>query len=167
VCEWKLLTSSPLKHVKKLAVPRGRTRFLSKEERKLLLKMCREGSCAHLYPINLIAFLTGMRRGEILGLQWKDIDPEHRRLTLHRNKNGDRRIFPLIGPLLETLQELAALQKNADKDDFLFAGRSGKAPLNFRQSWKIALSKANIFMIPVMTLFQSWRSWVIPCTLSA
>jgi integrase len=72
------------------------------------------------------------------------IDPEHRRLTLHRTKNGDRRILPLIGPLLEILQELATLRKTDNKDDFLFAGRSGKAPINFRQSWKIALNKAGI-----------------------
>jgi integrase len=85
-----------------------------------------------------------MRRGEILGLKWKDIDLEQRRLTLHRTKNGDRRILPLIGPLLETLQELTILRKSDNNDDFLFPGRSGKGPMNFRQSWKIALAKAKI-----------------------
>jgi integrase len=74
VCEWKLLTSSPLKHIKKLAEPRRRTRFLTKDERLRLLKICKESPCPHLYPITLIAFLTGMRRGEILGLKWQDID---------------------------------------------------------------------------------------------
>lgn len=143
ICEWKLLTSSPLKHVKKLAEPRGRTRFLTKEERMRLLKICKESTCPHLYPITLIAFLTGMRRGEILGLKWKDIDLEQRRLTLHRTKNGDRRVLPLIGPLLKILQELSTLRK-CDANDFLFPGRSGKGPMNFRQSWKMALDKAGI-----------------------
>lgn len=145
VCEWKLLTSSPLKHVRKLAEPRGRTRFLSKDDRERLLKACKESSCPHLYPITLFALLTGMRRGEILGLKWKDIDLDQRRLILNRTKNGDRRILPLIGPLLDMLKTLKTLpQDSNNSENFLFPGRNGRGPINFRQSWKIALDKAGI-----------------------
>jgi integrase len=38
-----------------------------------------------------------MRRGEILGLQWRDIDHESRTARLHLTKNGDGRDVPL-GP---------------------------------------------------------------------
>lgn len=143
--EWRLLSSSPLKSVRKLAEPRGRTRFLTKEDRERLLLACKESQCPHLYPITLLALLTGMRRGEILGLKWKDIDLNQRRLTLHRTKNGDRRVLPLIGPLLEMLMSLKKLRKEDKNEDvYLFPGRSGKEPINFRKSWNIALDKARI-----------------------
>lgn len=64
VSEWKLLTSSPLKHVRKLPEPRGRSRYLSKEERSRLLKACKESPCPHLYFITMMALFTGMRRGK-------------------------------------------------------------------------------------------------------
>lgn len=145
VREWRLLTASPFKNVSKLKEPRGRTRFLSKNDRTRLLQECKESPCLHLYPITLLAFFTGMRRGEILGLQWKDIDLEQKRLTLRRTKNGDRRILPLIGPILKMLQSLETVRKtNKSDDDFLFPGRNGKGPINFRKSWNIALAKAGI-----------------------
>lgn len=143
--EWRLLSSSPITNVRKLAEPRGRTRYLSKDDRERLLKACKESQCPHLYPITLIALLTGMRRGEILGLRWCDIALEEKRLVLHRTKNGDKRILPLVGPLLQILQELHLSRYDGSRDeDFLFAGRNGKKPINFRQSWKLALKKAVI-----------------------
>jgi integrase len=53
-----------------------------------------------------------MRKGEILGLQWKDIDLETGRITLHYTKNGDRRVVPVQGLALTTLQNLAPPFKN-------------------------------------------------------
>lgn len=145
ISEWKLLTSSPLKHVRKLAEPRGRTRHLSKEERGRLLKACKESPCPHLYPITKMALLTGMRRREILGLRWRDINLTQRRLTLHRTKNGDQRVLPLIGHLLKLFQMLESLRKtDSSTDDFLFPGRNGLGPINFRQSWNNALNVAGI-----------------------
>jgi integrase len=45
-------------------------------------------------PLALAAF-TGMRRGELLGLRWMDVDLENRRLYLHETKNGSLRVLPL------------------------------------------------------------------------
>jgi integrase len=142
--EWRLIASSPLKNIRKLQESRGRTRHLSKDERMRLIQACKESSCLHLYAITMIAFLTGMRKGEILGLRWKDIDLEQRRLTLHRTKNGDQRILPLIGPLLTLLQDLNTQRKDLYDLSLLFPGRNGKKGLDFRQSWKVALEKAKI-----------------------
>jgi integrase len=37
-----------------------------------------------LFPLYRLAASTGMRRGEILGLRWKDVDLERRRLTVRQ-----------------------------------------------------------------------------------
>ena len=46
----------------------------SKEEIRELLNVVRQDSPTKYYPVVLTALLTGMRRGEILGLKWDRID---------------------------------------------------------------------------------------------
>ena len=45
-------------------------------------------------PLALAAF-TGMRRGELLGLRWVDVDLEGRRVYLRETKNGSLRVLAL------------------------------------------------------------------------
>ena len=49
----------------------------------------------HLRPIVVLALFTGMRRGEILGLKWHDIDVKRNIITLLNTKNGDKREVPM------------------------------------------------------------------------
>ena len=74
VKEWHWLTDNPLRRVSKKTEPRGRVRYLSDEERTRLLDACRKSECQSLYPIVLFALTTGMRRGELLGLHWSNVD---------------------------------------------------------------------------------------------
>ncbi|MEA5155574.1 tyrosine-type recombinase/integrase [Raineyella sp.] len=39
-----------------------------------------------LGPLYEVTVLTGMRRGEVCGLRWDDVDLEHRRLTIRHNR---------------------------------------------------------------------------------
>lgn len=101
---------SPTRHVEKQAEGRGRVRFLSDDERNRLLAKCRESPWPRLYLLVLMAITTGARRGELLGLEWKDVDLERAEATLHDTKNGDRRVLILIP------QVIAELEKFAPKD---------------------------------------------------
>jgi len=56
-------------------------------------------------PMALAAF-TGMRRGEILGLCWKDIDLENQRVYLTETKNGTLRLLALNGLAVQVLQSV-------------------------------------------------------------
>jgi integrase len=42
-----------------------------------------------------LAAFTGMRRGELLGLRWMDVDLAGRRVYLRETKNGSLRVVPL------------------------------------------------------------------------
>ncbi len=101
-------------------------------------------SCPHLFPIVLMALSTGMRKGEIVGLKWQDIDLDGERLVLHKTKNGDRRVVPLKGPILTLLKSLAAQNKYVTTEQFVFPGRRSDEPIDFRTSWNRAVQNAQL-----------------------
>jgi len=74
---------------------------LSHEAIDALLQACEAASEPLLAPIVRVALETGMRRGEILNLQWKDIDHERRRIYVNRSKNGLARCIPASRRVLE------------------------------------------------------------------
>lgn len=87
---------------------------LTKQELTLLLETFREHYPDH-YPLLLTMARTGMRIGEVLGLQWGDIDFNSRFITIQRNisrgrietpKNGKIRRIDMSQQLAEVLQDL-------------------------------------------------------------
>lgn len=90
--EWEWLDHHPVRRVRRPKQPQGRVRFLTKDELSALLSACQRSDQPHLYPIVVLAVSTGMRKGEILGLRWQDIDFARYRITLDRTKNGERRL---------------------------------------------------------------------------
>jgi len=89
--QWKLLRENAAHGVELPELPEGRTRYLSPTELKAVLQAAPEWMRA---PVGLAA-ATGMRRGELLKLRWKDIDRERRIAHLLDTKNGDLRPLPL------------------------------------------------------------------------
>jgi integrase len=103
--EWGWVAANPLRNVSKPVEPRGRVRFLDTNECSRLLGACRGSASEALYIIVVLALTTGMRRGEIMGLRWWDVNLDDACLTLHQTKNGERRVVPLVGQALELLQK--------------------------------------------------------------
>lgn len=61
-------------------------RTLDADEAQRLL---RAAVGTRLYEVVLLGLATGMRRGEILGLQWKDIDFDRKRVMVRRSLQPD------------------------------------------------------------------------------
>ena len=106
--EWGINTSNPVLSVRKPAQPQGRSRVLSYEEERLLLQACEPKANRNIYtrPFVILAIETAMRRGEILGLNWRDVDYSKRTAFLQLTKNGESRTVPLSTRAIETLQAL-------------------------------------------------------------
>ena len=90
---------NPTKGVKKQRMENRRDRFLSEAEIQSLLSMC----SPRIYPILVCALLTGMRRGEILGMRWENVSLERNIIYILQTKTGQPREIPLAPKLKEVL----------------------------------------------------------------
>ncbi len=142
VREWGWIEDNPVLKVKKPTEPRGRVRFLSDDERAALLNACRESSNPWLYLTVVVALSTGVRKGELMGLTWKDVDLQAGRIVLHDTKNGERRVVPLAGPALALLKDHAKVRRL--DTDLLFPGQRKDTPVDLRAPWETALKRAGI-----------------------
>lgn len=141
--EWGWIEISPMPKVKKPREPRGRVRFLSDEECAKLLDSCRKSENRYLYPVVLLAISTGARSGEIMSLQWNNIDFERARATLFDTKNGDTRALLLSPQLIVEFEKLRA--SNLAGSTLIFASeRKPTVPMELRSYWREALKLAGI-----------------------
>lgn len=141
VREWHLLNDNPVARVSKKTEPRGVVRYLADEERARLLDACRKSEYKPLYMIVLFAITTGMRRGELIGLRWPDVDLDRGIAVLHNTKNGDRRSVPIVPEVGALLREHGKVRKL--DNDLVFASE-GKGAVWFDKFWYRALKEAKV-----------------------
>ncbi|MDA1117095.1 MAG: tyrosine-type recombinase/integrase [Proteobacteria bacterium] len=141
VKEWHLLTDNPLRRVSKMKEPAGRVRYLSDDERTALLDACAKSEYKPLRLIVLFAMTTGMRRGELLGLRWQDVDLERRVAVLHKTKNSERRSVPIVPEVAELLREHGKVRRL--DTELIFPGE-GSGPVWFDAEWYAALKAAKV-----------------------
>jgi integrase len=82
------------------------------EEKKLL-----ETSIERLRPILKVAIDTGMRKGEILGLKWDQVDFRRSQIRVERTQSGRTKFIPISSELLDILKEL---MKREGRAEYLF-----------------------------------------------
>ena len=92
-----------------LPEPEGRERFLSDHERVELLKAAKADPL--IYNGIMIALSTGLRRGELLALDWKDVDltAKDPAVMVMQSKNGKARAVPLTDAAVSAFKRLRSL----------------------------------------------------------
>lgn len=90
-----------------LADEKKRERIITLEEENRLLEACTEVR-SHLRPIIICALDTGMRLGEIIKLQWKDVDFDRKLITIQgfNTKTLTTRLVAMTTRLEKTLLEI-------------------------------------------------------------
>ncbi len=125
--EWGEVVRMP--KIKPLQVPPQKFDFLSVEEANRLI---RAGNDPQWRAMVVVALRTGLRLGELLALDWTDIDLEASRLTVRRSVFGNQFVSPKSNrirhiPLTDqTLRVLCAIKQPAG----LVFKRRGPGPLN-------------------------------------
>jgi len=143
VKEWGWMEDNPMRKVTKPKESRGRVRFLSDDERIRLLKSCKASSNSYLYLVVVLALSTGMRKSEIMGLTWENVDLNRGKAILHETKNDERRAVAITGHALELLKELSKVRRI--DSNFLFPSKGNRRKsINLRAPWEGALREADI-----------------------
>lgn len=149
---WGWGSANPFEHVNKIGkIKDERNRFLDEEERKALLKCCKDSGNELLYPIVVFALSTGARKREILDLTLDDLDLKRGIATLRDTKNGETRTVPVVHHLHDLMREQVAAA-NALYDDlgapkkgrWLFPRYGGLKPIDIRAPWEKALADAKV-----------------------
>jgi integrase len=144
VKEWEWMRENPVFKIEKPKQAQGRKRVLTDEEQQKLLQACQESGSKDLFLIVALALGTGMRKGEIMGLRWRNIQLGEvtGTILLERTKNGRSRSVLITGLLLGLLQERRQQQR---ADSLLFPSPNyPNQPVDIRSAWERALQKAGI-----------------------
>lgn len=98
----------------------------------------------YLKPAVLLSLNTGLRRGELFGLKWSDVDFVQKTLTVAAEsaKNGKTRHIPLNDEGLNVLKGWR--EQTASLNGYIFEGRNGQMFHDVRKSWAGVLEKAKI-----------------------
>jgi integrase len=119
--EWHWIAHNPFDGVSKLRESRGRVRYLNDEERARLLAETAKDSTLHTFVI--VALSTAARAGELLRLQWRDVDLKEGRLMFRKTKNDQPRAVWLHGEALRLLKEHAKVRQLHVHEVFPGAGK--------------------------------------------
>jgi integrase len=107
--EWGINMTNPVPFVKKPPSPQGRNKTLTNDELERLLEACTprvKNGNIWVLPIVKFALASAMRRGEMLGLRWSEVNLDKRTAYIPLTKNGESRTVPLSSEAINILKEL-------------------------------------------------------------
>jgi integrase len=122
--EWELIKENKARLIRPPKVQEKEIAYFSEQEAETLIRELSKAPHQEAVMIKLL-LLTGMRRGELCGLEWKDIDVDKRTLAIRRasqyipelgvftkepKTKSSRRVLPLSGPAAQVLEQHRAWQ---------------------------------------------------------
>lgn len=165
-CREGYLKEDPGQFIKRLDLQEKEVDILTTEEIKLFLQHVRP----QYYPFFLCAVLTGLRQGELLGLQWQDIDFVSNQIHVRRSyyrgtfvtpkSKKSRRAVNIPSILADTLRGLTSSYL---KDGQVFCNQDG-SPLLYKtveREFHRALRLAGLRRVKFHSLRHSYTALLI------
>jgi integrase len=141
--EWEMITENPFRGVRNLGVPKRDERVLSADEEIKLLAACDQVRSRLLRPLIVLALNSGMRRGELLGLEWSRVDFDQRAIRIINAKsNAGNRVIPMNTTVHTLLSDLA--KREISPLVFPSNRKPGEKLLDLKKGFKKAVQLAEI-----------------------
>ncbi|WP_273050803.1 site-specific integrase [Pseudoalteromonas sp.] len=143
VDHYSAIDSHDLRKVKTLTVDNSKVRYLSKDEETRLRESLKSCDTAFLEVIVILALNTGMRKGELLSLEWSHVNFENKILTVdfQNAKSGSTRHLPLNTQAFNTLKNW---QQKTGEVGFVFKDKNNLPQKDFPYIWGELLDNAQI-----------------------
>jgi len=137
--------------------PQGKLRWLTRDEYHRLLDSAKKTKADYLPEFITIAVNTGMRRGEILGLEWSRVDFGKRLVCLQPEhaKTGTFQTVPLNTVAVDALKRLWG-----QHSQWVFSYR-GKRLASVKKSFSAAVAGAGLDGVTVHTLRHTCAAWLV------
>jgi len=141
-----------------------RVRWITTDEAARLLDACARSRNPHLADFVTLALHTGMRKNEILGLEWSRVDLGNRLLYLEdmHTKSGKRRSIPINAIAREIIvRRLEARMRTGDQATLVFTSRSGRRVNTLQKVFKHACAQAGITNFRIHDLRHTCAAWLV------
>ena len=135
--QFRLVTDNVAAHVPKPNPHNERDRIATTEE-WLRLK---DAAAPHLRHLLTILYALGPRRGELLKLEWADVDMRRKEFTLRQTKNGENRTVPMTPEVYATFTALWQERRLDTPRVFLY---NGKPVTKLATAFRAACRRAGI-----------------------
>ncbi len=160
--EWRLPNPVPGRMLKE---PEGRLRWLTRAEAAALTRAAEaEPMAPHFGPLIQLAIHTGMRLGEMLGLEWARVDLQGAILYLEgqHTKAGKRRTVPLNAVARAALLTRARYRAaHCPQTPWVFSDASGARIASVKRSFATACRKAGIEDFRFHDLRHTCAAWLV------
>lgn len=134
---FRFITDNPASHVRKPDPCNERNRIATEDEFAKIYAQ----AATHFRPVLTIAYSLGTRRGELLQLEWSEVDMKRREFSLKHTKNGEDRVIPMTPDVYAAFCELAKVRRLDTQRVFLYKGRPLK---NLRTAFAAACRRAGV-----------------------
>jgi integrase len=172
----------PALKIKRPKVPKGRVRWITKDEAETLIDAARP----HMRPLVVFLLATGVRISEALYLDWKDVDLMRGHVTIYGEpdeddvraigtKNGEARGIPLHPRAIFELARLphragavfrrprkGPMRKDNSGEGYVgepYASRHGRGGGQIKSAWKTLITRAGIEDFTPHDCRHTWATW--------
>jgi len=181
--KWGYLHQNPAQHA---SIPKQVSKEVKTWDYKTAMSFLNTAKKHNKNAFYVTALFTGMRRGELLGLKWSDVDLENRKISVNRSlgvtksegytlsstktANSRRQISIsefVVMSLIEHKEQQEALKEKLKQGyidkDLVFANMFGdfKNPDNLRREYNTLIEKAKVPRINLHALRHTHATWLL------
>ncbi len=154
--DWGWEGTNPAKGIKKFK-EKSRQRFLRRDEVPRFFQALAQEPSHTIRDYILISLLTGARKGNVLAMQWDQVNFELQEWHIPETKNGEPHVVPLTAPAIEILQE----RRQHIQSSYVFPGKGKSGHLvEPKKVWVHILKRADISDLRIHDLRRTLGSWM-------